>query len=431
MSVHINDLPNEILCHLFEFLPKKNLFQIEIVCQKWKYCVRKLLLEIEVLEDIVYWKNDAGEYKDAPNLESILVKCQNINKLCLGHTTLENNSLVTIAKLCPQLEQINFCFTADLRCSDDELEEFGKLIGTQLKYCNLFFLEDDRLITIFLKHLTYVEEIKFYIYAQKIRQIKELFFNLNDSCDQLKTLEWLPFGISPMKRCIFTDENFIQVHQKINHLSINLYHLYYFQQIDLSNLTELTLSGEDYKFDFSDITFKNVTKLTLMKFNDNIFKLGKIKFPKLEILITNFKQYVHVPSSFYHEFERIKTFHSKSNLLNNSEEIFQLKQLIDIQLDIEYACPKVKDVHIMNCIDALVKHSSLRNIKLCIYDLPYERLEIFDKLVQLNQLKPNVQIEILIHDWPSERQKVLEKRKKFWEIKQKTNLNMKFCLYTD
>ena len=108
-----------------------------------------------------------------------------------------------------------------------------------------------------------------------------------------------------------------------------------------------------------------------------------------------------------------------------------MKQLIDIELDIEYACPKIKDVHIMNCIDALVKHSSIRNIKLCIYDLPDKKLEIFDKLVQLNQLKPNVQIEILIHDWPSERQKVLEKRNKFWEIKQKTNLNMKFSLYTD
>lgn len=42
MSVN-NDLPNEILCIILEFLPTKQLFQLEVVNEQWQKCARQVI----------------------------------------------------------------------------------------------------------------------------------------------------------------------------------------------------------------------------------------------------------------------------------------------------------------------------------------------------------------------------------------------------
>ena len=43
MTLHINDFPNELLCHLLTYLSDKQLLISESICKKWQECVRQVL----------------------------------------------------------------------------------------------------------------------------------------------------------------------------------------------------------------------------------------------------------------------------------------------------------------------------------------------------------------------------------------------------
>ena len=85
-------------------------------------------------------------------LNNILSKCPNTKHLDLSNTRVtDNNSLIEIAKLCTKLESIDFeC--SEMNVSEDEMNEFGKIIGPQLIKCNLRLINRDFFI-IFFKHL--------------------------------------------------------------------------------------------------------------------------------------------------------------------------------------------------------------------------------------------------------------------------------------
>lgn len=62
----------------------------------------------------------------------ILTKCPNIKIIDLTHTIVSGKgNLMTIAKFCIKLEQINFQYS-NLKVSNKEINKFAKIIGPQL-----------------------------------------------------------------------------------------------------------------------------------------------------------------------------------------------------------------------------------------------------------------------------------------------------------
>ena len=55
MCANINDLPNEILCLIFEFLPYKQMVRNELVCTKWQECVLIKLQSEETLQSLDFY----------------------------------------------------------------------------------------------------------------------------------------------------------------------------------------------------------------------------------------------------------------------------------------------------------------------------------------------------------------------------------------
>ena len=150
MYVHINDLPFELLNNILDLLPLKELFHIERVCKKWQEVVKKLLDQKETLhplDESLKRKYQTGllggmifndDYIDI--LKKILPKCQNIKELDLSYIKVNENNLIEIAKLCPKLKSISLLQT-QFYVSEDEMNEFGKLIGPQLIKCKFnYFL---------------------------------------------------------------------------------------------------------------------------------------------------------------------------------------------------------------------------------------------------------------------------------------------------
>ena len=61
----------------------------------------------------------------------ILTKCPNIKIIDLTHTIVSGKgNLMTIAKFCLKLEQINFQYS-NLKVSKKEINKFAKIIGPQ------------------------------------------------------------------------------------------------------------------------------------------------------------------------------------------------------------------------------------------------------------------------------------------------------------
>lgn len=46
---HINDLPNELVCKILDFVPLKQLFGFRVVCKKWQTCVQASMAQRETL----------------------------------------------------------------------------------------------------------------------------------------------------------------------------------------------------------------------------------------------------------------------------------------------------------------------------------------------------------------------------------------------
>ena len=107
---HINDLPNELLNHIFSFLTDKQLFVIESVCKKWKNLANKAMERIiefypkdfcNAFDGQIYYNSyflvTSYEINDnnIETLKVILTKCPKIKHFYLFETLIKgNNSLI-------------------------------------------------------------------------------------------------------------------------------------------------------------------------------------------------------------------------------------------------------------------------------------------------------------------------------------------------
>ena len=404
MSVHINDLPCELLEKIFSFLPfDHRLFRLELVCQKWKSSISLLLIMKIELQTLNHFGNKfkinqpffTGYSKiDDHNIDivkKILSKCPNIKYLNLERTHIYgSNNLSLIAKLCPKLERINLDFS-EINVTEDEMDEFGMIIGPKLIQGNFDSYNFVNYINTIFKHLKNLETIKFKTYNKS--ETQTTFQQLDLSCANLQTLEWVCYEESPWE----FNENVMNVLQKISHLKIHLNNLKQFETIKMDNLTELTVDEyTSWAQTLSEMTFHNLTKLNIRFDEYHHFALiSKLNFPKLNSVCIYNNDYHELPSSFINQIKNIKKLYLECNFV--LVPFLQLLELIDFQCDfVLFTKNDDSFTKFVQCFDILAKHKSLENIKLTIYDDRFD-LNIFDKIVFLGQSKPSAIIEIKIH----------------------------------
>ena len=130
MSVHkdINSFPDELLLHLFKFVPSNQLVQLEVINQQWKGCAGEVIakritdLRRQIDGDFKHFslskssllvprKINKNHYSV---IKSILSKCTNIKAMHLwGISVPGKYFLVSIADLLPELQQI--CFNTNCK----------------------------------------------------------------------------------------------------------------------------------------------------------------------------------------------------------------------------------------------------------------------------------------------------------------------------
>ena len=252
-----------------------------------------------------------------------------------------------------------------------------------------------------------------------------MFHNLNVKCINLKILEWNSFSDDN----IYSDEHFICVMQRIQHLKTDLLILSRIQ-FNLDNLTELTLFNYHGFNDIINMTFDNVTKLNIIHdLNDE--SISNFKFPKLEYL--NCECNLSNISSFINQFKQIKTFDQECDF-----DISIISQLIKTQLNqlTNLICNEIclfndSMLLLYELFVVLSNHKSLQNIKLTIKDFDLEiSNEFYDKLISLFNAKSNTKITISILERKIETNQNFNQYKKLFDhIKHLYKLNMQMSFF--
>ena len=407
MSVHINDLP---LKKIISFLPEKQQFVIERVCKEWQKCTMELLEEKETLHQLNYYskkfQNPKNELVISRNnidiLKKILSRCHNIKRFSLVNTQVTSQNLLSIANLCPKLERIDFT-NSKISFVSEEINEFAKTIGPQLKECRIN--KYDEFMKIIFHQLKNIEIIYFNS-KEKIddSNFREVFNHLNTNCKSLKVLYW-----KFTKYHNFRNRDFINVLERIQNLAIS-FSIFLRLEFKVDNLTELTL----YRYNLVDDqnlmlrkTFPNLKKLNLYYFKQMDFALiSKSNFPKLDSVSLypgnsneiRYKKhrYSSIPSSFIEQIKHIKTLQCSSVELVSPifGNLNQLDNLIWNKITLNN---DTLHSQFIGCLDAMSKHETLRNIKLEIEDKDMKfKINFFNKLNSFCHSKPNTKIIIKI-----------------------------------
>ena len=449
MTIQINDLPSDLLSYLFEFLPFKQLFIIESVCLKWKLCLNKTMKNkttLNLLFDLkgtnlfeIYGphKNSLEYVIDDNNidiLKIILTKCPNIKSMNV-HSTLVtgNNNLITIANLCPKLETIKY-LNADV--SDEEWNEFASKVGPKLIECiDVCGVKYDQIFNInrvksLFKQLKNIEILEYHSMENEEDE-KELFSYLN-SCENLRSLKWYRY------KAYEFDDSMICVFQRLDRLDISLRQL---RRINfpLNNLKELSIKppgrSENISSQIYKNTFDNLTKLRIgidcLHYFTELINLCKLKFPKLESLeIHTNDRSEEFPKSFIIHIKQMCIKNLKLiTVTPNPNIISSLTQLENIELICSLShCFYEQNYEIFcKCIDAMTKHKSLKRI---IFKIRHYKsdIRIFDKIIQLDKIKPNVNIRIIRYInvilRSETQQDIDEYDKKFYETQKLVKFNM-------
>lgn len=442
---NINDLPNELLEEILNYLPEKQLFVVESVSKIWQNCVKSILALKKSLKKLNYYSKKfenlasyfGGEQnliihdKNIEILDNILTKYINIVHLDLSKTIIDGgNNLIAIANLCPSIQSINFDLS-NINVIQNEMGQFGKLIGPQLKNCIFGNLDDN--LMIFLKQLRNIEETDFR--SSSCAQIGQLFRHLNLECNHLKSLCWNLRLIKSHCNGIYFDseslsnnpecdlENFdfnnsdmINVIQRIKYLKIKLPLLLEFD-FELNNLIEMTIYGY-YSTNnrLADKTFANVTKLEVNNFNRIDFNsICKFKFPKLETVTlnsidyspgsnNNYNKFI-IPESFMDQIKNIKqlTLNGYSYTFNNYnllavyqlDQLTQLTKLVWNDIVLKFCDKDDENAYVFRAINILSKHNTLINIQLTFNDnfMTINKL-FYESLINLCEAKLNTKIVI-------------------------------------
>ena len=147
-------------------MPEKQQFAVERVCKNWKICAMELLEEKETLHQLNYYsrkfENSKNEFVISKNnidiLKNILSRCGNIKRFSLANTQVTSQNLLLIANLCQKIERIDFT-NSKISFVSEEINEFAKKIGPQLKECRMS--KYDEFMKIIFCHLKNIEIINF------------------------------------------------------------------------------------------------------------------------------------------------------------------------------------------------------------------------------------------------------------------------------
>ena len=435
----MNDLSSDLLEYIFGFLDLKRLFQVERVSKKWQDCVRKTLekktkfpglfspFTFLKLDPLLIFESLKGfsfvNQTNIKTLEIILKKCPNIQSIDFERKQIQGkNILLTIGKLCPKLQEINF-YEASVDVNDEGVKQFAQMIGPQIIKCklNLCNLEFTKLM---LMHMKNVEKIDFGFEWPECEKQSHYIFTQLKSCEKLKELKCIIDG----QKHIDENDDLPCVIQRLEYLKVNLPAIQYFD-FGLENLTELKIYYEYYHgyFPNTEINFPNLTRLGIIN-SEEILNFGFIyewKMPKLEHVQV---KYLNFQDKFFRHIKNIKSFKCSRLDLYQMDQIYRInKELINFQCENIDITSQIDLKNFCDCIDVLIKHKSLQNIK---FDYIFEYLyniELFGKLIELAKSKANVNVTIVIGKNFNEQ--ILEYKKKFEETKLK-NLQMKMIFLT-
>lgn len=448
MCVHINNLSNDLLKYMLDFLPLKEQFVVESVCKKWQICVKEVLAKKETLERLDKYSPKfvhpffmgmilSIDHSNIGILKSILTKCTNIKEINLhGAFVSGHGNLMVIANGCPKLERINLNY-GQTDVSLEEIEEFAKKIGPQLTkclFCKSPMTGNHIFVGLLSRRFKNLEEIAFDFDNVKLNKI--IFYCLNTNCTNLKVLDWDLDSF----RGNFYNQDVIDVVQRIKYLKTDLAILSTFK-FETNNLNELTINQffDDDEYDSSkliEMTFPNVTKLNISGFKELGFDLmSKFKFPKLESVKLNNIDDINIPTSFFHQIKHIKSLIFSSSCNNSIPSIISsLDQLTNfVWKGIKLSLKKYQKL--FQCFDSLSNHEAMQIIKLVFFDDEMKiGKSVFEKIITLCNAKPNTKIKIKMDKRKFEKSEEITKKfndykKVFDETKYLNKLTMELNLY--
>ena len=189
----------------------------------------------------------------------------------------------------------------------DEIDEFAKLIGPQLHYCNLDDWDTNLKLSI-LKRLKNIKEI-----VIESRYFKKVYFDYLKSFKNLTSLKWIRNNSNQVNMF----NNLMITFQRVNRLNVDMM-TFLNVNFQLNNLTELTLRGgygEENKIDGSNgMVLEYLKKLKIINFI-NYNSMSKMALPKLEsVSIKEPPLKFGIPASFFNQIKNIK--HLSMNILN-------------------------------------------------------------------------------------------------------------------
>lgn len=396
MSININDLSHDLLAYIFDFLSIKESCKIELVCKKWDESVRKSLARKESLSPITCYKQFwVGEHRFSGSvinnhniecLKKMVSKCPNINSIDLSNIRLnESGILLKIAKLFPKLKKINLHSTI-IYASQEEVDEFARMVGPQLTKCNLLNLTGiccRNIKETILKQLKNIEWIKFTTYD---REETLLLFHYLYECENLKRLYWAIDSHIIDEKIDLEDEKIATVFQRINYFKTGADFIYPLRY-DLSNLTQLkiafTIQIERYF-----VTFPNVIKLTVVieEDSDELTAISGFRFPKLEFAHLK-NNTCDISTNYFQLIQNVKSLKCEWLRENIISSLQSLDNLVNFTGSIE------KNPLLYDCIDALSQHDSVQNIQLKIFTCDFNET-VFEKIKNLCQAKSDAKIKI-------------------------------------
>ena len=391
----MNDLSSDLLKYIMEFLPEKQLFQLQRVSKKWQKCVLQLL---ERKDSFQFWNYYSSKFNYGINdsnidiIKSILTKYPNIKHLGISISVDNINNLFEMVKLLPKLESIDLIWSMK-SIPDHEMEQFVKLISPKLTKCKLHNRVYQNSIKFqHLRHLKNLQEISFITLTSD--QANKIFHHLNAECLNLKILKW-EFQSEPMdfyNSVKFHSQDMVNVMQTIQNLQITLPIIARFN-FNMLNLTKLTIDGSLRESPKIELEFANLVKLNLNNFdNSNYDSISKFKFPKLKSVSINSSS-TFIPSQFIQQIKHINSF----KYLVRNDFSLPISRLINLtNLFIIFSVNHVNYTQILLFIHEL-SISTLQNIKIQIddYDMLIKQ-NFYDGLGKLCNAKPNTKINIII-----------------------------------
>lgn len=428
MGAHIDDLPNELLMYLFDYLSTKELFHIEVVSKKWQECIREMLskriIALRTIIGIAQFEIDqygAVLIPDIINddnlaiLKNILSRCTNITRLIFDDTIVYGD-YIEFAKLLHDVQRFDAYFEDEPfneEFTELQWEQFVMMIAPQLKVCEIkmdFNYNRYNITRPFIKYINSENIEQLRIDGMEKRHDKEIFQHLK-SCKNLKNLKWNYECSHHEIDC--NDQNMVQVLQRLNYLGTDFGILFQLK-ITLDNLIELNISNfvndifdnfnnvmEIKDFPANQIMLPNLKKLTVSLRQEDCFNaLSKMNFPNLKYLnFTNNMSpdfFLFLTEQFFKQFKNIKVFDCNGFIPNKN--IIFLENLTELKINSRFCNsfePIITEL-LEQFFNGLAELNNLKKIELEFFYYNNLNVNILNKIINLYTVKPHIEISFVI-----------------------------------